>query len=420
MKLRNKILIIFNLKIFLILLIFGITKNVFSSEKNFVIATIDRAPITYFDLKQRAKLMHFLKTNNNEYKSLNQHYEKALEGLISQQLLIKKATEFNKNILKLTQKDATKYILARYNNSFEVFENFLMKNNLSKSVFILKIQTDIIKKYLIGKMFEKEYDDYLKEIKNISNSKIDEIDLEQIIIRIDKKNIELINSIDNRINSLSNQGYSFKEITKILSKNNLIKVSGGRSGWQNKNNFNSKIFEKLFKFPEGKIIIEKFNDNLNYLRIISKRVNGKISAREQIIDLIKIRYKNSDNNKIKLKKFLNQKLKLSCQSMYKKLRKLEAFDLSYQKVNLTNFSEKILLMIKKTNIEQFTNPIVFNKENIQFYICSKANINKKTLPPNVYNEKLLVEKVDVLTNKILKILKKDSVINIKFKINELK
>ena len=90
MKLRNKILIIFNLKILLIFLIFGITKKVFSSQTNFVIATVDRSPITYFDLKQRAKLMHFLKTNNSEYKSLNQYYEKALEGLISQQLLIKK------------------------------------------------------------------------------------------------------------------------------------------------------------------------------------------------------------------------------------------------------------------------------------------------------------------------------------------
>ena len=36
------------------------------------------------------------------------------------------------------------------------------------------------------------------------------------------KDIELINSIDDRINFLSNKGYSFKEITNVLSKNNLI------------------------------------------------------------------------------------------------------------------------------------------------------------------------------------------------------
>ena len=86
---------------------------------------------------------------------------------------------------------------------------------------------------------------------------------------------------------------------------------------------------------------------------------------------------------------------------------------------MTNFSEKILLLINKTNIKQFTDPIIFNKENIQFYICSKENINKKIQPQKMYDEKQLMQKVDVLTNKILKILKKDAIIDIKIKVNEL-
>ena len=290
MKLKNKILKILNLKIFLILFTFGITCKVYSSEKNFVIATIDRSPITYFDLKEKAKLIYFLKNKNSDYKNLSKYYEITFEKLISQKLLINKAIEFNKNILKLSKKDSLKYILARYNNSTKNFESFLKKNNLSKSVVISNVQIEIIKKFLIGKMFEKEYDDYLEEIRNISNNKNDEIDLEQIIIKVDNKNIQIINSVDKQINSLSNQGYSFKEIAKILSKNNLIKVSAGRSGWQNKDNFKSNLFEKLFQFPEGKIMKEKFNDNLNYVRIISKREKGKLSNREQIIDLIRISY----------------------------------------------------------------------------------------------------------------------------------
>ena len=76
-------------------------------------------------------------------------------------------------------------------------------------------------------------------------------------------------------------------------------------------------------------------------------------------------------------------------------------------------------MIEKTNVRQFTDPINFNKENIQFYICSKININKKTTSQKVYDEKRLMEKVNSLTNKILKILKKDAIIDIKIKINEL-
>ena len=73
------------------------------------------------------------------------------------------------------------------------------KNNLSKSVVISNVQLEIIKKYLIGKMFEKEYDDYLNEIRKIVNDKKNEIDLEQIIVKTNKKNVEIINSIDNQI-----------------------------------------------------------------------------------------------------------------------------------------------------------------------------------------------------------------------------
>ena len=419
MKLKNKIQLILNLKIFLILFIFGMSYKVFANQKNFVIATVDRSPITYFDLKQKAKLIHFLSTKNNQYKNLNKYFDLSLESLISQKLLIKKAKEFNKNILDLTQKDAFKYILERNNNSIDFFQNFLKKNNLSKSVFILNVQIEIIKKYLIGQMFEKEYDDYLKEISNISKNKNDEIDLEQIIINIDKKNVDLMNSIEVQIDSLSNQGYSFKEIVKILSKNKSLKISAGRSGWQNKNNFELNIFERLFKFPEGKIIKEKFNNKLNYLRIISKRENGKFSNREQIIDLIRLSYTNNKKEKINLQKFTEKNSKLSCKDFFKKLNELKVFNLNYQKENLTNFSEKILLMINKTNVKKFTDPIIFNTENIRFYICNKDKINKKTQPKNKYNEKLLMQKVDILTNKILKILKKDAIIDVKIKVNEL-
>jgi len=419
MKSNNKIQFILNLKIFLILFIFGTFQNVFANEKNFVIATIDRSPITYFDLRQKAKLIHFLKTKNNQYENLNKYFDLSLESLISQKLLIKKAIEFNKNILDLTQKDAFKYILQKNKNSIEFFENFLKKNNLSKSVVIMNVQIEIIKKFLIGQMFKKEYDDYLKEISNIAKNKNDEIDLEQIIINTDKKNVDLINLIEAQIDSLTNQGYSFKEIAKILSKNKSLKISAGRSGWQNKNNFKLNTFEKLFQFPEGEIIKEKFNNKLNYLRIISKRENGKFSNREQIIDLIRLSYTNSKKERINLEKFYEKNSKLSCKDFHAKLNELKVFNLNYQKENLTNFSEKILLMINKTNVKKFTDPIIFNTENIQFYICNKDNINKNIQHKNEYDEGLLMQKVDILTNKILKILKKDAIIDVKIKVNEL-
>ena len=45
--------------------------------------------------------------------------------------------------------------------------------------------------------------------------------------------------------------------------------------------------------------------------------------------------------------------------------------------------------------------------------------HKKIKSQNIYEEKLLMQKVGVLTNKILKILKKDAIIDVKIKVNEL-
>ena len=165
---------------------------------------------------------------------------------------------------------------------------------------------------------------------------------------------------------------------------------------------------------------EKFNNNLNYVRIISKREKGKLSNREQIIDLIRISHIDTKKDKLNIKEFSKKNSNLNCKDFYTKLKGLNVYSLSYQKENLTNFSEKILLMIENTNVKQFTDPIIFNKESIKFYICNKTNINQRMSSQNIYDEKLLMTKIEILTNKILKILKKDTIINIKTKINELK
>ena len=148
MKLKNLVSVIINIKILLIVFFLVISNKTFSSEKNFVVASVDRSPITYFDLKQRAKLVHFLKTKSSDYKNLNKYFELSLESLISQKLLIKKATEFNKNILKLTEKDAYKYILEREKLDVSSYDIYMGIFNKLLSEYIESNKVDIIKTLL--------------------------------------------------------------------------------------------------------------------------------------------------------------------------------------------------------------------------------------------------------------------------------
>ncbi len=417
MKLNNLI----SIKLLLIIFVlFCLTNKGFANKKNFVIATVDRVPITYIDLKERAKLIYFLKNRKNDYKNLKSYYHISLKKLISDKLLISKATEFNDQIEQLTKKDANEYILSRYQNSSEVLEKFLKENSISKEIYISNIQIEIIKKFLIGKMFEKEYEDYLKEINKSFNikKKLDEIDLEQIIVNSKVSNLKLINKIDNQIYNLSDLGYSFKEIANIISKNKDVQISAGRSGWQNISNFNPDAFKKLFKLPEGKIIREKSNKKLNYIRIIGKRSKGKPSKREQVTDLIRINFLNQNKKSLILNSILKVNSNLSCKDIYFKLGKLNKIKTSYNKINLMDLSEKILNIIQNTDVKKFTKPLILNQESILFYICDKTQLQKKQ-PDRVLYEKKILEKVNTLTRKIIKMLKKDAIIVIKIKINEL-
>ena len=418
MKLKNNKNFIYKLAVLVFLLL--VNNKTFSNEKNYVIATIDRVPITLIDLKEKAKLIYFFRNKKNDYKNINKYFEISLNELISDNLLIKKAEQFNKNILQLTKRDAEKFILARHQNSSKVLNRFLTKNGLSSEVYISKIQIEIIKKFLIGKMFQKEYDDYLNEINEITkkNKSADKIDIEQILVKGKVNNTKIINNVEKQINNLSANGYSFKEIANIISKNKNIKVSAGRSGWQGKKGFRENTFNKLLQLPEGEIIKEKGKQNLNYLRIISKRIEGKFSNREQIIDLIRISYLNSSKNKMNLENLKKTISNASCKDIYSRLNKIKTIKVDFQKINLTNFSEKILTMILNTNVKEFTDDLILNKESIMFYICEKSLTDKPNSDGKQY-DKQVMKKVNVLTKKILKILKKDAIIDIKININEL-
>ena len=87
MKLKININFISKLVVLVFLLL--VNYKTFSNEKNYVIATIDRVPITLIDLKEKAKLIYFFTNKKNDYKNINKYFEISLNELISDSLLIK-------------------------------------------------------------------------------------------------------------------------------------------------------------------------------------------------------------------------------------------------------------------------------------------------------------------------------------------
>lgn len=414
-----------NLKIFLVFIFVVLFNNKsFSINANFVIATVDRDPITYLDLIEKSKLKYFLYNKNNKFIDLKKYYKLALNDLISEKLLINHAIKSNKNILKLTETDAKKYLLERF-NSKKKLEKFFEESGLSKKNYIYNIQIELVKKFLINQMFKKEFDDYLEEASITENKKnnINQLDLEQITVKIKEKNKNKINKLDKTFLKYLNYGMSYKDIAKILNKDRNLKVIAGRSGWQNETDLKADVFKKFFMIDEGDFVKEKTSDKLSYVRVVAKRVNGSKSKREKIIELIQINFNKKKFSKPELDDIINtyklNKKVNNCKVLEKNTKNDNKIKTNYVKAELTNFSEKIINKIQNTKINDITKPITFNNETMVFYVCNKINQSKITKKIKL-DEKKLNKKVTLLTQKIVKILKKDAIIDIKMKINDIK
>ena len=91
-----------------------------AKEKNYIVALVNDNPITFIDLKEKAKFIHFSNYKNTNYKNIKNSYKKALEKLIEEKILSNEAKKYNKNILKLSKIDSLKYLLSQFSNSEEI------------------------------------------------------------------------------------------------------------------------------------------------------------------------------------------------------------------------------------------------------------------------------------------------------------
>ena len=174
---------------------------------------------------------------------------------------------------------------------------------------------------------------------------------------------------------------------------------------------------------EGEFVKEKTANKITYIRVIAKRINGVLSSREQLVELIQLNFETKNFSTLKLVSILDDfelnNSKLECTEIDKQQNMNPDDKTYYIKAKLTDFSERILNQIFVTKEKNFTNPINFNNNTLVFYVCDKIIQNK--IPKKVkLDEKRLNKKVVLLTEKIVKILKKDAVINIKMKIDDIK
>ena len=274
-----------------IFIIFYLSFFSFSSVLSdvFIVAKVNQEIITNIDLEFEKK---YLTSLNPNLKKLDQNRisEYAKNSLINEKIKkieIKKNFEIVPNEVLLSKVIEDIYSSIGLLNLDE-FKNYLLQNEMNLEKVKKKITIEIAWNDFIMSSFQNQIEidknQIIEDLEKLSEEKVDNLLLSEIIFTIDKKK-ELVSKYDEIKKSINDIG--FEETARIYSLSDS-KKSGGNLGWIYKNQLSQEIKDGIneinvgeFTKPiitSGGILILKLND--------IKTENLKVDKDEQLRKMI--------------------------------------------------------------------------------------------------------------------------------------
>ncbi len=257
-------------KIFIILYLSFFSFNSVLSDV-FIVAKVNQEIITNIDLEFEKK---YLTSLNPNLKKLDQNRisDYAKNSLINEKIKkieIEKNFEIVPNEVLLSKVIADIYSSIGLSNLDE-FKNYLLQNDMSLEKVKKKITIEIAWNDFIMNNFQNQIEidknQIIEDLEKLSEKKVDNLLLSEIIFTIDKKK-ELVSKYDEIKKSINDIG--FEETARIYSLSDS-KKSGGNLGWIYKNQLSQEIKDGIneinigdFTKPivtSGGILILKLND----------------------------------------------------------------------------------------------------------------------------------------------------------------
>ena len=257
-------------KIFVILyLSFFSFSNVLSEV--FIVAKVNQEIITNIDLEFEKKYLTSLNPNLKklDQKRISEYAKNSLINEKIKKIEIEKNFEIVSNEVLLSKVISDIYSSIGLSNLDE-FKNYLFQNGMDLEKVKRKITIEIAWNDFIMNIFQNQIEidknQIIEDLEKLSEKKVDNLLLSEIIFTIDKKK-ELVSKYDEIKKSINDIG--FEETARIYSLSDS-KKSGGDLGWIYKNQLSQEIKDGIneinvgdFTKPivtSGGILILKLND----------------------------------------------------------------------------------------------------------------------------------------------------------------
>ena len=383
-KIIKKILSFKLLIIFIIVNSFFVN-NAFSSE-NYIVTTVNNNPITKEDIVNRAKLLLFSIEKKNDFKNLKNYYSQSLNSLVNEKVILSAGVKVNKNIIKIISPEANKLLLDKFENSNDKLNKFLKDLSIPKSTLLGKYQSQLVWGYVLKNKFKRQLKNLDKRVENklqkTKNENTEDLyDLAEILIS-KNNNRNLLNQIKIALNS----GVSFLDLAKQISISSSSKF-GGKVGWKTYEDLPNYIKRKKLKLEEGDIISFPTKDKIKIVKILAKRLKGKLSKNELKIILAQIRfsinfqkkeqaYENIKNN---LKDTLKKQKNCKSLNIFMEENKLN-YKINIIKTRVADLNSKTQNVISDLELYEVSKPIFLGNYGYTYIICDtkKITIEKET------------------------------------------
>lgn len=249
---KNKKIIILFLTFFLFI---GFSTKAHSNSSYKIVVLIDEEPITNYDLLKEIAYMNIISLGKIEEYNQENINKIAIESLIKERVKKKEIKKFNISLDETLVELEMDALIEKISQGNENKVNELIENGIfKKDDLFAKISIELRWNKLIGILFnekvvinEKEINEKLKKFSE--NKKINEYLIFEIFIDAENQT-KLKKKLEETLLSINQVGF---KNTAIKFSSSESAQQGGRLGWINESQIDSKLLEEIKKIEPGKV-----------------------------------------------------------------------------------------------------------------------------------------------------------------------
>ena len=403
---------IFEIRIIVTVLILIIALNYkpLPSQENFegILGTIDIEPITSYDLSQRIKIILKSLDLEDNVQNRDNIRKRTIDLLIEEKIKMLESKKEEITVTKPEVEDLLSKIFSFPVTEIGNFKKFLKNDDIDYDILFEQIKTEIKWKKTINKKFSglifpnpEKVQEIIAEYKKKRGSK--QYNFSEIVIQKKEKSWSEIEKIVKKVYQILEQSSNFQNVSLKFSESSSS-LNGGNLGWVSEKQIDNETKMELEKLDKGSFSnIFRFKNGYKIVKLNNIGIIG--DKNDKVFSLIKVSGDADVINNV-------NKTTVSCDSNHDGIEKEGAkFDL-INNIKSNDLSKEITDELENKKVGETTKIIDQGSTLFFLLICEIKGGELAELNPDMVEEKLYNEKLNLMARTFLIKLKKQANINL--------